>query len=204
MNEIATKHAIPAELQGFFEKPPILINESRRDYDQVLTGTIETIEPQNTLEWSLLKDLVDLTWELRRLGKAKAALMNTTWKDALRMILESHLEGDPDDRSYTAREFTDAYLTKDGRDRVMKFLLKHELTEDAIAAQAMALRLPEIDIIDRQMERARVTRMAIARDLQYHRVAGSWKRPDDLLAIADAKASSIPLSPSSDQTALLS
>jgi hypothetical protein len=203
MNEVATKYTIPAELQRFFEKPPILINESRRDYDQVLWSTIEAIEPKNTFEWILLKDLVDLTWEIRRLGKDKAALTNMTWKEALRMILESLLDGDPEERRRVAQERANAYFTEEGRAWVMTFLRTHELTEDAIAAQAMTLRLPELEIFDRQTERARVTRMAIARDIQHHRVAGSWKRPDDLLAIVDAKATSIPLSPSSDHAALL-
>jgi hypothetical protein len=64
------------------------------------------------------------------------------------------------------------------------------------------LRLPELEVFDRQLERARVTRMAIARDLEHHRAAGSWKRPDELLQIVDAKAGSIPLDPSDNDDAL--
>jgi hypothetical protein len=44
--------------------------------------------------------------------------------------------------------------------------------------------------------------MAIARDLEHHRAAGSWKRPDELLQIVDAKAGSIPLDPSDNDDAL--
>jgi hypothetical protein len=66
----------------------------------------------------------------------------------------------------------------------------HNLTEDAIAAQAMAVRLPELDVIDRQMERARATRLAIARDIVHHRVAGSCAGlgydPDNLAATLQA------------------
>jgi hypothetical protein len=204
MNEVATSYAIPSRLQGFFAKPPVLIGESRLQYEQVLTGTIEAIKPSNFLEWLLVKDLVDLTWELRRLGKHKAALINVTWTHALRMILESHLEGDLEERRRVAQERAGGYFTKEGRDWVMEFLLKRELTEDAIAAQASTLRLPELDLIDRQMERARVSRMAIARDIQHHRVAGSWSKPDDVLKVVDATAGSLPLNPPSDQARLSS
>jgi hypothetical protein len=201
MNEVATKYTIPANLLSFFVAPPILINESRRDYNQVLTGTIEAIEPKATFEWFLVKDLVDLTWEIRRSGKNKAALMNTIWKEALRVILESLLDGDSEERRRVAQERTDAYFTEEGRNWVVAFLLGHNLTEDAIAAQAMALRLPELDIIDRKMERARVSRMAIMRDIEHHRVVGSWKVPKDLLQIVDAAAEPIPLAPPIDHAA---
>jgi hypothetical protein len=199
MNEVATKDVMPAELRGFLGHPPLLISESQGPYNQVLAGTIETIDPQNAFEWFLAKDIADLTWEIRRLGKCKTAIVNMTWKEALRMLLESLSIGDPQERRRIAQERADAYFTKDGRGWVMTFLETHGLMQDAIAAQASTLRLPELEIIDRQLERARVIRAAIARDLQYHRVAGSWKRSGDLLAIVDANASSISFSPSADR-----
>jgi hypothetical protein len=204
MNEVTTNYNTPEELIGFFQKPPILISENRRHYEDMLKGMIKVIEPSNTLEWLLVRDLVDVTWENRRLGKMKAALVNVTWKEATRTILESLLVGNQEERRRAAHEHAEAYFTDEGRSVVQTILRRHELTEDAIAAQAMAVRLPELDIIDRQMERARVTRMAIARDIQHHRAAGSWKRPDELLRVVDATASAIPLSPSSDAAALSS
>jgi len=200
--EVATKYDIPADLIGFFAKPPILISENRRNYEQTLKGMIELIEPNNTLEWILVKDLVDVSWENRRLVKAKAALVNVTWKEAVRRILESLLEGTLEARRHAAQEHSEACLTDEGRSAVQKILGLHNLTEDAIAAQAMAVRLPELDNIDKQMERARVTRMAIARDIVHHRAAGSWKKPDDLLKIIDATAGSNPLSPSAKPAGL--
>jgi hypothetical protein len=194
---------IPAELQEFFAAPPILINENLKCYLQVRTSTIEMIQPQNTLEWFLAKDIVDLTWEIRRLGKEKADLVNLTWEEALRMIIESHWEDEPGKRRHVAETQAHAYfMTKAGYDWVQGFLAKRKLTEDVIAAQAATLRLPELEVFDRQLERARVTRMAIARDLEHHRAAGSWKRPDELLQIVDAKAGSIPLDPSDNDDAL--
>jgi hypothetical protein len=129
--------------------------------------------------------------------------VNLTWKEALRMIIESLWEDEPGESRRVAQERADAYFRSEGdRNWVVKFLAKRKLTEDAIAAQAATLRLPELEIIDRQLERAQVTRMAIARDLEHHRAAGSWKRPDELLQIVDAKAGSIPLDPSDNDDAL--
>jgi hypothetical protein len=79
------------------------------------------------------------------------------------------------------------------------FLLRHNLTEDAIAAQAMALRLPELNLIDRRLERALVSRMAVERDIEHHRAAGSWQTPMGFPQIVDATAVSISPAPPVDQ-----
>ncbi len=74
--------------------------------------------------------------------------------------------------------------------------------EDAIAAQAATLRLPELDILDRQLGRARLTSMAITRDIEHHRVAGSWNRTDKVLSIVDGTAGSPPLEAPAERAGL--
>jgi hypothetical protein len=200
---VKINHNIPPELQGFFDNPPILLNESRDVYDQLLASIIETIEPKNTYEWMWVKSLLTCGWEERRLGKMKADLVNLTWKEAVRNILESLLPGDLAERCSVAREYADGFFGPEGRERVMTILRRHKLTEDAIAAQSLTLRLPELEIIDRQLHRACLVRIAIARDIVDHRVASSWKSPEDVLVTIDGRAGAIPLSPSSDQAALV-
>jgi hypothetical protein len=200
---VKTNHNIPAELQGFFDNPPILLNESRDAYDQLRASIIETIEPKNTYEWMWVKSLLTYGWEERRLGKMKADLANLTWKEAVRNILESLLPGDLAERRRVARDCAEGFFGPEGRERVMVILRRHKLTEDAIAAQSLTLRLPELEIIDRQLHRACLMRIAIARDIVDHRVAGSWKTPEDVLVTIDGRAGAIPLSPSSDQAALV-
>jgi len=198
--ENKTKCAVPAELVSFFAHPPIRTGENRHAYEQVRNGVIESFEPGNQFEWLLVLDLANLTWEIRSLGKDKADLVSLTRKEALRMILEAHLDDEPQERRSTARDRTANYVTKEGREWVIDFLGKHGLKEDAIAAQAAALRLPELEIVDRQLARARLSRMAIVRDFFEHRVAGFWKRPDEVLAIVDVKASVVPLDQPADQS----
>jgi hypothetical protein len=194
MNEVAkANYAIPADLLPLFAKPPLRINESPAQYEAVRTSTIETIGPRNKYEWLLVDDLVNLTWEIRSLGKDKAAIVNLTWKEALSQILEAHMDGDMPERSRVAQVRASAYFTDQGREWVVMFLAERGLTVDAIAAQAAALRQPDLDAIGRRMYRARVARIAIERDLVYNRIDGLWARPGALLAIVDAKASLVPL-----------
>jgi hypothetical protein len=162
---------------------------------------MQAMDPQNALERSLVDDVVALTWEIARAQRQKTDLINMTWREATRALLEALLTGDPLARRLEAQERANAYFTHAGKVWVTDFLAKYGLTIDAIAAQATAMRLPELEIIDRQAQRARVSRMALARDYTYHRAAGSWTSPKELLAIVDDKADAISLVPASEPVA---
>jgi hypothetical protein len=201
MNTEITKFSPPPEIESFFMKPPLLIGESRLVYERMFTAVANTIRPQNTIEWMLAGDFMNLSWENRRLGKTKVGLINLNWKDAIRMIVEALLDSDQEERSRVSQELADGWFTgEEAKETIKALLAKHQLTEDAIAAQAMSLRLPELDIIDRKMERTLVSRMAIMRDIEHHRIAGSWKMPKDLLPIIDAAAEPTALVPAADHT----
>jgi hypothetical protein len=105
----------------------------------------------------------------------------------------AHTGGNPVERLRGAQEITNQYFSEKGRKDTIEYLAIIGLTEDDIAAQAATLRQPELDLVDRQMERARVARMAIARDIEHHRVAQTWKQTHDVLAIVDGTAGSTPV-----------
>jgi hypothetical protein len=202
MNTTSNEFAVPSEIAVFFKKPPILISEDPSEYEAIFASLVNAVGPNNAFEWLLFKDLVDLSWEIRRLGKSKAAVINMNWKEAIRMIAESLLEVDDEERSRVAHELADQWFASaEARATVLELLQKHQLAEDAIVAQATALGLPELDMLDRKIERARVSRMVILRDIEHHRVAGTWKMPNDLLQIVDAAAEPISLVPPNDQVA---
>ncbi len=114
MNDVVSKYDIPADLVEFFADPPLLNNENRAAYYYLRKGIIATIEPTNTIEWVLTLDLADLAWEIRRLKKVKAELVNMTWKEALCMIIEAHTDGDPVERRLGAQELTTKYFSEEG------------------------------------------------------------------------------------------
>jgi hypothetical protein len=202
MNDVVSKYDIPADLVEFFADPPLLNNEDLAAYNNLRKGIIATIEPTNPFEWVLTLDLVDLAWEIRRLKKVKAELVNMTWKEALCMIIEAHMDGDPVARRLGAQELTTKYFSEKGGKDAIGHLEIPGFGEDAIAAQAATLRLPELDILDRQLGRARLTSMAITRDIEHHRVAGSWNRTDKVLSIVDGTAGSPPLEAPAERAGL--
>jgi hypothetical protein len=202
MNKTSNECTVPSEIAVFFKKPPLLIGESPSEYEAVFASLVSAVGPNNAFEWLLFKDLVDLSWDIRRLGKSKAAVINMNWKEALRMIAESLLEGDDEEHIRLAQELADQwFVSAEAREAVLKLLQRHQLAEDAIVAQATALGLHELEMLDRKIERARVSRMGILRDIEHHRVAGTWKMTKDLLQIVDAAAEPIPIAPPNDQVA---
>src|ERR1700686_3350611 len=202
MNTISNEFSVPSEIAVFFKNPSILTSETPSEYEAVFASLANAIGPENTFEWLLFKDIVDLSWEIRRSGNSKAAIINMKWKEALHMIAESLLEGDEEERGRVAQELADQWFTNaQARASILELLQKHQLAEDAIVAQAMALGLVELDMLDRKIERARVSRTVIMRDIEHHRAVGTWKMPKDLLQIVDAVAEPIPLAPPSDHAA---
>jgi len=193
MNQVAVpKIDLPPEIARIFRKPPLLVGESSREYAEICKSLVHTINPQNHLEWLLLKQVLDLYWEILRLSRFKTEIVNMCWCEALRQAVESILEGEDDERRRAAQEHVDGWFaTLEAQEATRKLLLKHGISEDAIMAQAMVLRLPELQVIDKLLERARVSQMATLREIEHYRAAGTWQVAKGLQQIVDEELSSI-------------
>jgi hypothetical protein len=195
MNDESNALVVPPEISSFFAKPPLLVTENREDYDALFVSVARTIAPANTLEWLSARSYVDLVWEIGRLRRAKAAIINATRLDALRMVFESMLP-EADDRLEMAARMADQwFVNPDERPGLLKLLRIHELDDDAISAHALALRAPELEKIDRTLQQLEISSMAHLREIEFHRRASSWRPPKDLLKVVDAIAEPIPLAP---------
>jgi hypothetical protein len=64
--------SIPEDILRIFGDPPLLSTENRELYFTLLCMVAQELRPRNIIEWLSLKDLVDLSWEIRRLRRFKA------------------------------------------------------------------------------------------------------------------------------------
>jgi hypothetical protein len=55
--------------------PPLLSSEKPKDYESLFSHMADCVEPTDVVEWLWLKDLVDHTWEIRRLRRFKNQLI---------------------------------------------------------------------------------------------------------------------------------
>jgi hypothetical protein len=187
---------IPFGIAVFFKKPPLLVTESRQDYDAFFSAAVQAIAPMNGLEWIATGNYVNQQWDIRRQRQAKAGIINATRREAFRVVFESILP-EATDRVETAANMADRwFMNPDERPVLLQLLKMHDLDEDAISAQALAMRAPELEMIEREIHRLEVISMAQLREIEFHRRAPSWRAPKSQLQIVDGVAESIPLQPS--------
>lgn len=78
---------MPATLKAAFGPPPLLRFEDPRAYDTLMAETAASIVPTDTIEWLLIRDVVDLTWEIMRYRRFKTALVDSEIKSELSSML---------------------------------------------------------------------------------------------------------------------
>src|SRR6266566_3405887 len=90
--EVMPAPKIPPEIRALLGEPPLLISEDPGAYEFLLATFANAVRPTDPIEWIHVKDCVDLTWEIQRIRRAKAGIIDVARKEALRSILESILE----------------------------------------------------------------------------------------------------------------
>jgi hypothetical protein len=151
-----------------------MATEKVSDYEQLFAYVADAIRPKAAPEWILTKDYVDLEWEILRFRRARAAIIDVTRKEALRSILESIL--DQELLQLTTDRFTEAavkaddwYLDETYREEIRQLMSRHGLDEDAITAQAIALRARELEKIDDMLASAERRRNSMLKEVILYR-----------------------------------
>jgi hypothetical protein len=65
----------PAELAFLSSEASVLDSESYADYKRYFDEVIDALKPVDIVSWTLAKDVVDITWEIRRERSTKAELI---------------------------------------------------------------------------------------------------------------------------------
>jgi hypothetical protein len=60
-----------------------VFGESAELYDTLFTRVAAEAKPKNAIEWILIKDVADLTWEIERLRHAQASVIRTSMAETL-------------------------------------------------------------------------------------------------------------------------
>jgi hypothetical protein len=66
---------IPPDIQRLWGPSPVLASENREAYQRLALEIARSVKPNDVLEWLMVKDVVDLSWEIRRLRRFKAKLI---------------------------------------------------------------------------------------------------------------------------------
>ena len=77
---------IPDDIAELLGPRPLLSGESAERYDAMFARFIVEFEPDGVIEWVLLRDVHDLTWEIQRVRVLIASLVDSSRGEALALI----------------------------------------------------------------------------------------------------------------------
>jgi hypothetical protein len=186
---------------GDLGSPVLLDGENRAEYEQLLARVTADVEPRDILEEFGVKDIVDLVWEAWRLRRLKANLLKLSARHGLKEVLEPLVrEVDPKDpvstilNAHSAGALVQNWYAKDPNalKQVDALLRAADLTMEQVNAQTLAIKLDDIERIDRMIALAEARRNAALREMDRHRkaLAEQLRRATDI--VEDAEFAAIP------------
>jgi hypothetical protein len=142
-------------------------------------------KPEDAIEELLVRDVIDLTWEVFRLRRTKAGVLNASMSDGVGEVLDGLGHGAEEVYGYT-RELGQRWRAGDKRARkdVEAALNKAGLTIDEITAMTVESKLDSFERLDRM-----VANNAL-REIERHRTAlgGAVRRSiEEIKEIKDAE-----------------
>ena len=172
---------VPADIEALFGDPPLLSTEDPNLYWDMFDRFAEFVDPKNIIEWLWLKDIVDLCWEIARLRRYRA------------LLIEREREGKNADIGY-AREHRELSLF----DRLKRPQIEAprnapRLDTEADSASLLIYYLRQYETIDKLLTSAELRRDRILRELDFRRerIAPLLRKISD--EVIDASADAVPL-----------
>lgn len=166
--------------------PALLAGEDAAGYEALRARIAATLAPADVLEEIWTRDVVDLVWEIFRLRRLKAALMQEAAYQGLADVLRPRhaLLPQPECQA-TATQW--ACGDRAASAVVDKALAKSGLSMDAVRARTLALRIDDVERIDRMTMVAEGRRDTILRELERHRASTAQRLRRALGAAEDAE-----------------
>jgi hypothetical protein len=141
---------------------PLLRTEAATDLVRILDAVIEEVKPRGIISEMLVDDYAYFVWEICRLRRWKAAIIENAFYDALKAILWDILrspltwgfefEGGEEDEAETADTLTQKWFIDDAiKQQILELLGNLNLDETAIEAEAMRRSSGDLEVLDRML-----------------------------------------------------
>jgi dsDNA-binding SOS-regulon protein len=175
MTNIISTITIPEDIKALLGKRPLIFGEKPDVYDALLSRVAAAVDPQDTIEWLYLKDVVDITWEIQRLRRFQTSIINNKRRDALGNIIAAVLDvGENATKVMVDRKnLADKFIAGDEETKklVEPQMKKYDLDDDSVMAEAFDRKLESIEAIDQMLTRAEVRRDRMLEQIACHREA---------------------------------
>ena len=136
-------------------KLPLLITESADEFDALRDAFEREIKPHGIIEQIYVHDISSIVWEILRLRRCKAVIINSAFRSALQNLLKQLLR-EPGQYEYEvvdeAEALAQAWFTdQEAKKRVSELLSRVELDESAIEAEAIRRSSSDLELLDRML-----------------------------------------------------
>jgi hypothetical protein len=137
-------------------RPPLLMTESREDFEQVRNSLEREIQPRGIIEQMYVDDMAYIVWEIRRLRRCKNTIINVAFRTGLERVLKQlfwrfreteFFNDDEEMEDLALRWFVDPQAKKE----VSELLGKFQLDESAIEAEAIRESSQSLEQLDRML-----------------------------------------------------
>ena len=136
-------------------KLPLLITESADEFDALRDAFEREIKPRGIIEQMYVHDICSIVWEILRLRRCKAVIINSAFRNALQNLLKQLLR-QPGEWEHHVEDEAEAlaqawFTDKEAKNRVSEILSRFELDETAIEAEAIRSSSSELELLDRML-----------------------------------------------------
>jgi hypothetical protein len=147
---------LPAELEKLFEKFPLVGSEKREDYDAFALAVATALDPTDFILWIHVREFVDISWELQRERKIKAAIVMLKAKEARTSLDIAMTRADYERQRVNPSAFT----KRDSKPKVIDDEFELGLPEGYMCGHR------DIDIIDTRIASYLFRRHAVLREIE--------------------------------------
>jgi hypothetical protein len=154
--------------EDLFGPPPLMPGEDQTEYESLAERVLATVRPRDTLEMIWVRDVIDLTWEVRRFRRLKANLVAAVSHLGVKEFLAPRL-GCGDQTSKMSERWALGY--RDAKDMVAVMLENARLDKDALTALTFDKKLESFERINLLIASAEARRNNAIREIDRHRAA---------------------------------
>jgi hypothetical protein len=164
-----------------FGPSPLIEGEDPASYDDHFARISAALRPTDILEEILVRDVVDLDWDVIRVRRLKAHLLSSSAYKGLIEVLRPLICSDDDFLDKNIEGLALAWVRRDPSaiKEVDEILASADLTMDAVMAHTLSQNLHAIERFEHMIAMAESRRNAILRELDRHRAdhAQGRRRP---------------------------
>ena len=133
---------------------PLLITEFEDEFNQIRDALNKEINPRGIIEEIYVWDIADLLWEILRLRRCRAVIINCGYRPALVALLQQCLREPGLLDSFDemkAQDLAIKWFTNEdeGKAQVLKLLAKFQLDELSIEAESIRTQASDLERLDR-------------------------------------------------------